>query len=415
MGHAGHAKTLRAGLAHRGAPEIVRRERRARKRRRHAVAAQIGRRLREIARALGGGQDQRDAAVIDQAIVEQVQRLADEARGVIVGERERLAHHGRRIERRVIAERLRHGAELVRRRAVELHVAARHQRVERAGRGHAIGKPVAGAAAAIGVAGAAIAVPGRAAVVAVDQRDGRGEPVADQRRRGLDVDAGEAALPGRDVHVVRADAGDLAEALIVGDAIDDQPVDVLEDEARRRQARSSAPTGRAHRRRTRATARSACVRHRRSPLHRSCRQHSTIPVSCPEPFAHSPFDGESGRGSEPVEAGGIVDQDLPAHRGVRRPHGELVEQRAVVNRDRRRDFRRRPAVAGMRPVVPHTMRSSFAAISACAVAEPADAVERSGRRRTGSLSHHEKSLPSPNTWVWQSQAPAGMQPEPTGL
>src|SRR5205807_6905787 len=116
--------------------------------------------------------------------------------------------------------------------AVKLHVPARHERVEGAGRGHAVRKPLPAAAAAVGVAGAAVAVAARAAVVAVDERYRSGEAVADQRRRGLDADAREAPLSRRDAHVARIEPGDLAEALIVRDAVDDEAVDGVEGEPR---------------------------------------------------------------------------------------------------------------------------------------------------------------------------------------
>src|SRR5439155_25424422 len=100
------------------------------------------------------------------------------------------------IERRVIAKRLRHHAELVRAGAVKLHMAARHQRVKCPRRSHAIGEPLPATAAAVGVARAAIPVPARATVVAVDERDNRGEAVADERGGSLDADTGETTLAG---------------------------------------------------------------------------------------------------------------------------------------------------------------------------------------------------------------------------
>src|SRR6202022_1539351 len=80
------------------------------------------------------------------------------------------------------------------------------------------------------VAGAAVAVAARAAVVAVDEGYRSGEAVADQRRRGPDADAGEAALARRDADIGRIEPGDLAEALIVRDAVDDEAVDGVERE-----------------------------------------------------------------------------------------------------------------------------------------------------------------------------------------
>src|SRR5262245_58443264 len=102
-------------LAHGLAPEIVGWKSRGRKGRRHAATAHVDRTLGEVARSLAGSEDQRYAPVVDETIVEQMQRLADVARRVIVGEGEGSAHHGRRIERRVVPKRLRDGAELYRR------------------------------------------------------------------------------------------------------------------------------------------------------------------------------------------------------------------------------------------------------------------------------------------------------------
>src|SRR5262249_62229080 len=99
-------------------------------------------RLGEVVRSLTGCEDQRYAAVVDETIVEQMQRLADVARRVIVGESEWSAHHGRWIERRVVTKRLRDSAELIRGRPIKLHMAAGHQRLGCGGGGQAVGKPL---------------------------------------------------------------------------------------------------------------------------------------------------------------------------------------------------------------------------------------------------------------------------------
>src|SRR5262249_58840888 len=117
-------------LAHGLAPEIVRWKSRGRKSRRHAATAHMDGRLGEVVRSLTGCEDQRYAAVVDETIVEQMQRLADVARRVIVGESEGSAHHGRWIERRVVTKRLRDSPELIRGRPIKLHIAAGHQRME---------------------------------------------------------------------------------------------------------------------------------------------------------------------------------------------------------------------------------------------------------------------------------------------
>src|SRR5262249_52129492 len=120
-----------------------------------------------------------------------MQRLADVARRVIVGESEGSAHHGRRIERRVGTKRLRDSAEVIRGRPVKPHRAGGHQRMEGAGGGQAVGNPWPAAAAAVGVARPTVTISARAAVVAVDEGYDRREPVADERGGGLDANAGE--------------------------------------------------------------------------------------------------------------------------------------------------------------------------------------------------------------------------------
>ena len=97
-----------------------------------AEAEQVHRRLAQVARALGRGDDDGDGAVRDQAAVEQVQRLDDPARRVVVVERHRPAVHLRvrvQLRPRALADRDR--AELIVRRAVEVHVAPARERVAR--------------------------------------------------------------------------------------------------------------------------------------------------------------------------------------------------------------------------------------------------------------------------------------------
>src|SRR6516162_662417 len=207
-------------LAHGLAPEIVRWKSRGRKSRRHAATAHVDGRLSEVVRSLTGREDQRYAAVVDETIVEQMQRLADVARRVIVGESEGSAHHGRWIERRVVTKRLRDSAELIRSRPIKLHMAAGHQRMECAGGGHAVGKPLPTAAAAVGVARPTVTISTRAAVVSVDERYDRREPVADERGGSLDANAREAPLTGGYADVRRVHSRNLAEALIIGNAVD---------------------------------------------------------------------------------------------------------------------------------------------------------------------------------------------------
>ena len=83
-------------------------------------APDVDRRLAQRARALGAGDDDREAAVRHQAAVEEVERLHDPARGAVVVERERLGRAaGRRVQVRPAALRDGDRAELILRRAVD--------------------------------------------------------------------------------------------------------------------------------------------------------------------------------------------------------------------------------------------------------------------------------------------------------
>src|SRR5262249_24779817 len=72
--------------------------------------------------------------------------------------------------------------------------------------------------------------------------------------------------------------------------------------------------------------------------------------------------------SKPIRARGVIHQDFPADCGIRRPDGKLVEDPAVVDRQRRRDvgglFPGGVTLSGCGQSVPHTMRSGFAVMSA---------------------------------------------------
>ena len=94
-------------------------------------------RLLEVARAVGGADDDGGAAVALQAAVEQPERIGDHARGVMLLDRERFVHHHVAVQDGVLARH--HGdlGEVPRRRAVELHVAARALGVELGRREHA--------------------------------------------------------------------------------------------------------------------------------------------------------------------------------------------------------------------------------------------------------------------------------------
>src|SRR5271165_6734758 len=103
--------------------------------------------------------------------------------------------------------------------------------MECAGRSHAIGNPLAAAAAAVGIARPPIAISARATVVAIDESNSIREAIADERCGRLDANAGEPALTGGYAHIGGVHAGDLAEALIVGNAVDSQAVDIFETKA----------------------------------------------------------------------------------------------------------------------------------------------------------------------------------------
>src|SRR5712691_568967 len=79
----GRAEARGRRLAHGLAPEIVGWKSRGRESRCHAATAHMDGRLGEVARSLAGSEDQRYAAVVDETIVEQMQRLADVARRMI--------------------------------------------------------------------------------------------------------------------------------------------------------------------------------------------------------------------------------------------------------------------------------------------------------------------------------------------
>ena len=94
-------------------------------------------RLLQVARAVGAADDDGRTAVALEAAVEQAEGIGDHARGVMLLDRERLVHHHVAVEDRVLARD--HGdlGEVPRRRAVELHVAARALGIELGRREHA--------------------------------------------------------------------------------------------------------------------------------------------------------------------------------------------------------------------------------------------------------------------------------------
>ena len=84
--------------------------------------------LLQVARAVGGADHHRGAAVALQRAVEQAQRIGDHARGLVILDGDRIAHRRVAVEDRVLARRHRDLGELARRRAVEFHVPARPRR-----------------------------------------------------------------------------------------------------------------------------------------------------------------------------------------------------------------------------------------------------------------------------------------------
>ncbi|MNL11883.1 hypothetical protein D3C87_1327360 [compost metagenome] len=69
------------------------------------IAAHIHRLAPQIARSLGRGHNPGDAAVIDQTVVVQPQRVRNEAACLMLLHGQRLAHHGVRVQHGVLAER----------------------------------------------------------------------------------------------------------------------------------------------------------------------------------------------------------------------------------------------------------------------------------------------------------------------
>src|SRR5262249_58660121 len=121
-----NAETVCCGVSWRRAPEIVGRKCGIAKGGRHAVATQMHGPLSKIARAGSGRQNKCDAAIIYETVVEKMERFADVARVLIVGQGIRGTHDRSRIERRVVSERLSDNAEMFIFRAVEGHMSASH-------------------------------------------------------------------------------------------------------------------------------------------------------------------------------------------------------------------------------------------------------------------------------------------------
>ena len=91
-------------------------------------------RLGQICSAFLRRQDETNRAVIDEAIIEEAQRRADERRSLVIINGHRRFHDGIGMKLRVQAERDGHFRELPRGGSVKLHVTPEHQRMRRAGR-----------------------------------------------------------------------------------------------------------------------------------------------------------------------------------------------------------------------------------------------------------------------------------------
>ena len=87
------------------------------------------RRLQRISRPFLARQNHRAAGVGHQTAVQQVERPANPAARQHVGDGQRLAHQGLRVQRRPLARRYRDLGQLLVRRAVEVHVARAGHRV----------------------------------------------------------------------------------------------------------------------------------------------------------------------------------------------------------------------------------------------------------------------------------------------
>lgn len=96
-------------------------------------AENVDRRLRQVAGTLGGGDDDGSTAVGDKAAVEQMQRIGDPARGLMIREGDRVAHLSQGIHRGPVALGDCDRAELLTGGAVGLHVPPCRKGIERVG------------------------------------------------------------------------------------------------------------------------------------------------------------------------------------------------------------------------------------------------------------------------------------------
>ena len=146
--------------------------------------------LLHVARPLRRGHDHAGAAVCDQAHVEEVQRLHDVARVEVVVLRQRVAHHGDRVEAGVRALGDGDRRHLLLGGAVLVHVAAERHRGRAGDVEEAVSQGV------VRCRGAREEVAVGALVRPVDAGHGAGEPAHDQHRREVQREVARAVVEG---------------------------------------------------------------------------------------------------------------------------------------------------------------------------------------------------------------------------
>lgn len=172
-------------------------------------------------RALGGGQDQADRAVVDQAVIQQAQRRGDVPRIFVVVDRDGGLHHGVGVQAGVVAKGHRHFRQVAPRGAILLRMALEHQRMAGARRGEAPRIPDVGAFVAT-----IVDTPG-ASDIGIDQRDVIGQPRIERCHRLDDGNAGHAAMRGQGQGPARIQPQHLAHAGVRRYAADAQAVDQI--------------------------------------------------------------------------------------------------------------------------------------------------------------------------------------------
>ena len=191
------SERLLLGARHRHVGEILLLPPQVRRHFAEALAEHIDRRLRAVLGAVGRGEDEGDAAVGDEADVEQVIGLGHQRRVLVVLDGHRAAVHlGLGILAGPGALRHRDGAELAAGGAVDRHVARRHPAMmaDRA----QVAERLAPVAGLLGVGHAAVAGLARfLRLRPVGHRahdaDVFGDAAVEERQRGRDAEPGERA------------------------------------------------------------------------------------------------------------------------------------------------------------------------------------------------------------------------------